>query len=60
MPELVFSEEYHGGMDPQLFQKWDGKKWTTISGWIQPYEDIVKEEIKKSAAAYREEIKKKN
>ncbi len=60
MPELVFSNEYHGGMDPQLFQKWDGKKWTTISGWIQPYEDIVKEEIKKSAAAYREEVKKKN
>jgi len=31
MPDLAFSDEYHGGMDPQLFQKWDGAKWTTIS-----------------------------
>ncbi len=59
MPELVFSDTYHGGIDPQLYQKWDGKKWTTISGWIPPYEDVVWEEIKKSAAAYRKQKAKK-
>jgi branched-chain amino acid transport system substrate-binding protein len=60
MPELKFSEEYHGGIDAQVFQKWDGQKWTTISGWIPPYEDLVKEEIKKSVAEYQKSAKAKN
>ncbi|MGI9382953.1 MAG: ABC transporter substrate-binding protein [Methyloligellaceae bacterium] len=59
MPELAFSEKYHGGVDPQLYQQWDGKSWKTISDWIPPYEDVVWQEIKKSAAAYREQKKKK-
>jgi branched-chain amino acid transport system substrate-binding protein len=59
MPELAFSETYHGGVDPQLFQKWDGSKWSTVSGWIAPYEDVVWEEIKKAAKAFREETAKK-
>jgi len=58
MPELIFSEDYHGGMDPQLFQKWDAKKWTTISDWVKPYEDVVRAEIKKSAREYVEKAKK--
>ncbi len=60
MPELVLSKEYHGGVDPQLFQQGDGKQWKTISDWVPPYEDVVWAEIKKSAAAYREQKKKKN
>lgn len=59
MPELVYSAEYHGGIDPQLFQKWDGKTWTKISDWIPPYEDVVKEQIQISAAKFREETAKK-
>lgn len=60
MPQLVFSKDYHGGMDPQLFQQWDGAKWTTISNWILPYEDLVWAQIQKSAQAYREQTAKKN
>lgn len=59
LPELVFSDNYHGGIDPQLYQKWDGKNWKTISDWIPPYEDLVKAEIKKAAAEYRKQTTKK-
>ena len=57
LPELAFSETYHGGIDPQLFQRWDGTKWTTISDWIPPYEDVVRAEIERAAAEYREQTK---
>jgi branched-chain amino acid transport system substrate-binding protein len=57
MPELAFSAEYHGGVDSQLFQQWDGKKWRTITEWIPPYEDVVWTEIRKSAQAYRQQVK---
>lgn len=57
MPQLVFSDRNHGGMDSQLFQKWDGATWTTISGWITPYEDIVQAKIEESAKAFREQTK---
>lgn len=57
MPPLVFSEKYHGGMDPQLFQKWDGVKWTVVSDWIMPYEDIVWAKIEESAEAFRKQTK---
>ncbi|MGD9867764.1 MAG: ABC transporter substrate-binding protein [Hyphomicrobiales bacterium] len=59
MPDLKFSETYHGGIDPQLYQQWDGKTWTTISDWVPPYEDVVKAEIEKAAKAYREQTEKK-
>lgn len=57
MPELVFSDKYHGGMDAQVFQKWDGKKWTKVSGEIKPYDDLVKAQIEESAKAFREQTK---
>jgi branched-chain amino acid transport system substrate-binding protein len=57
VPPLAFSERYHGGVDPQLFQKWDGSNWTKISDWIMPYEDIVWAKIKESAKAYKEQTK---
>lgn len=59
IPELAFSPTYHGGVDPQIYQKWDGAKWTTVSEWIPPYEDVVWAEIKKAAKAYREETQQK-
>jgi len=55
IPELTFSAENHGGIDPQLFQTWDGKTWKTVSDWIQPYDDVVREEIKRSAAEFRKQ-----
>jgi branched-chain amino acid transport system substrate-binding protein len=57
MPELAFSAEYHGGVDAQVFQQWDGKKWKTITEGIPPYEDVVWAEIRKSAQAYRQQVK---
>lgn len=57
VPPLVFSEKYHGGMDAQVFQSWDGAKWTTISGWIPPNEPMVRAKVEASAKAYREQVK---
>ncbi|BBK32707.1 amino acid/amide ABC transporter substrate-binding protein (HAAT family) [Stella humosa] len=59
VPEISLTPQYHGGVDGQVFQRWDGKTWTTISGWIPPYEDVVWDEVKRSAAAYRAEVKAK-
>ncbi|MFD1331237.1 ABC transporter substrate-binding protein [Methylopila musalis] len=58
--EIKLSADYHGGVDPQLFQQWDGKRWTTISGWIPPYEDVVWARIKRSAEEYRASVAAKN
>jgi branched-chain amino acid transport system substrate-binding protein len=60
MPELAFSEQYHGGIDSQIFQQWDGKKWTKISDWIAPYDDVVRTQIAKSVAEYEKESNAKN
>lgn len=57
VPQLIFSEKNHGGMDAQVFQKWDGAKWTTISGWIPPDQALVRAKIEESAKAYREQVK---
>ncbi len=57
VPNLVFSEKNHGGMDAQVFQTWDGAKWTTISGWIPPNEPMVRAKVEASAKAYREQVK---
>lgn len=59
MPNLIFSAKNHGGMDAQLFQTWDGQKWTTISGWIPPYEDLVRAKIAESAKAFRDQTQAK-
>lgn len=57
VPPLVFSEKYHGGMDAQVFQTWDGKTWKTISAWIPPDEAMVRAKVDESAKAYREQVK---
>ncbi len=57
MPPLVFSAKNHGGMDAQVFQTWDGAKWTTISSWVPPDEPMVRAKIEESAKAYREQVK---
>jgi branched-chain amino acid transport system substrate-binding protein len=57
LPPLVFSDTYHGGLDPQVFQKWDGTKWTTVSDWIKPYDEVVNIKVDESARAYRDQAK---
>jgi branched-chain amino acid transport system substrate-binding protein len=57
MPPLVFSARNHGGMDAQVFQTWDGAKWTTISSWVPPDEAMVRAKIEESAKAFRDQVK---
>ncbi len=42
----------HEGGGAVRIQQWDGDKWVSISDWIQPYSDLVRAEIEKSAAQY--------
>ena len=57
MPQLIFSAKNHGGLDAQVFQTWDGQTFKTISGWIQPNEELVMAKVRASAQAYREQVK---
>jgi branched-chain amino acid transport system substrate-binding protein len=57
MPQLVFSAKNHGGLDAQVFQVWDGQTFKTISGWIQPNEELVMAKVRASAQAYRDQVK---
>jgi branched-chain amino acid transport system substrate-binding protein len=45
----------HEGGGKVRVQQWDGEKWVSISDWIDPYTDLVWEEIKKSSAKYAQE-----
>jgi branched-chain amino acid transport system substrate-binding protein len=45
----------HEGGGAVRIQQWDGDKWVSISDWIQPYGDIVRAEVEKSAAQYAKE-----
>jgi len=45
----------HEGGGAVRIQQWDGDKWVSISDWIQPYSDLVRAEIDKSAAQYAKE-----
>lgn len=45
----------HEGGGAVRVQQWDGDKWVSVSDWIQPYGDLVRAEIEKSAAQYAKE-----
>jgi len=45
----------HEGGGAVRIQQWDGDRWVSVSDWIQPYSDIVRAEIDKSAAQYAKE-----
>jgi branched-chain amino acid transport system substrate-binding protein len=45
----------HEGGGAVRVQQWDGDKWVSISDWIQPYGDMVRAEVEKSAAQYAKE-----
>ncbi|MGE3536039.1 MAG: ABC transporter substrate-binding protein [Candidatus Tectimicrobiota bacterium] len=49
---LKTSCQDHEGGGAVLIQQWDGDKWVKLSDWIQPYSDMVRAEIEKSAAQY--------
>jgi branched-chain amino acid transport system substrate-binding protein len=45
----------HEGGGAVRIQQWDGEKWVSVSDWIQPYSDLVRAEVEKSAAQYAKE-----
>ena len=47
--------EDHEGGGPVVFQQWTGSEWKIVSKWYKPMYDIVRAEIKKSAAAFAKE-----
>jgi branched-chain amino acid transport system substrate-binding protein len=52
MMPLKTSWKDHEGGGMVRIQQWDGEKWVSVSGWIEPFRDLVWSEIKKSAAKY--------
>jgi branched-chain amino acid transport system substrate-binding protein len=54
LPTVKLSAENHGGVQGAWFQRWDGKEWKRLPGFWEPYEDVVWELIRASAAKYRE------
>ncbi len=57
LPVVKLSPENHGGVQGAWFQRWDGKEWKRLPGFWAPYEDVVWDLIRASAAKYREEKK---
>ena len=55
MQPLKVSCVDHEGGGAVKFQQWDGTKWNVITDWIQPDEQLVREMIEESAAAYAKE-----
>jgi branched-chain amino acid transport system substrate-binding protein len=55
MPPVKTSCRNHEGFDVMLVQQWDGNKWVQASAWIEPFRDLVRAEIEKSAAKYAKE-----
>jgi branched-chain amino acid transport system substrate-binding protein len=53
IPPVQLTPEDHGGVSSAYFQRWDGKEWVRIPGLWQPYADLVRAQIEKSAAEYR-------
>jgi len=55
IPPVQTTPEDHGGVSSAYFQRWDGKAWVRIPGLWQPYADLVRAQIQKSAADYRQQ-----
>lgn len=53
IPPVQTTPEDHGGVSSAYFQRWDGNAWVRIPGLWQPYADVVRAQIAKSAAEYR-------
>lgn len=49
---MQLSCENHEGGGSIRFQRWNGKEWTPVTGWIDGDQSIVRPLIEKSAAAY--------
>lgn len=52
-PPLTITAEDHGGGQLTRIGQWDGARWTTVSGWKAPFQDVVAEQVRKSAEEFR-------
>jgi branched-chain amino acid transport system substrate-binding protein len=57
IPPVQTTPDDHGGVSSAYFQRWDGKEWVRIPGLWQPYADLVRAQIAKSAAEYRQHFR---
>ena len=55
IPPVQTTPDDHGGVSSAYFQRWDGRAWVRIPGLWQPYSDLVRAQIAKSAAEYRQQ-----
>jgi branched-chain amino acid transport system substrate-binding protein len=55
MQALKVSCMDHEGGGSVKFLQWDGKKWNTVTDWIQSDQSIVRPMIEESAAKYAKE-----
>jgi len=42
--------EDHEGAGPVMFQQWDSRRWSAISGWIPVMRDVVRSKLEAVAA----------
>jgi branched-chain amino acid transport system substrate-binding protein len=55
IPPIQLTPDDHGGVSSAYFQRWDGKAWVRLPGLWQPYVDLVRAQIAKSAEEYRQQ-----
>jgi branched-chain amino acid transport system substrate-binding protein len=54
VPLKLSCEDHKGNGNVRIIQ-WDGKHWNVASDWIQPHNDVLREQYKISALKYAEE-----
>lgn len=55
IPPVTITAKDHQGGGAGRVAKWDGEKWAPLSDWSAPYSDLVWEEIRAGAKAFKEE-----
>jgi branched-chain amino acid transport system substrate-binding protein len=53
MPAITLSAQDHQGGGFGRISQWDGERWTPLTDWYASYQDLVWEEIRREAAAFR-------
>jgi branched-chain amino acid transport system substrate-binding protein len=54
VPLKLSCEDHKGNGSVQIIQ-WDGEQWKPSSAWIQPHNDVLREQYKESALKYAQE-----
>ncbi|HXY98819.1 MAG TPA: ABC transporter substrate-binding protein [Stellaceae bacterium] len=54
IPLKLSCEDHKGNGNARIIQ-WDGQRWNVVSDWIQPHNDVLREQYKESALKYAQE-----